>query len=345
MSDLNLKIDALSKTGEWLLQNDSPELEFAALKSQTENPWFTLENIRLSTKSIAEQFLKKRKLEEWLNNYSINQDLSVKSIGLIMAGNLPLVGFHDFLTVYLSGYKAQIKLSSKDQFLLPCIVEKIAAYDPGIKEQIIFVEKIKAPDAAIATGSGNSARYFEYYFRDIPHIIRKNRNSVAVLSGNETDEELLGLGDDVFQYFGLGCRSVSALFVPQNYSFKRMMELFREHWSMLNNHVKYRNNYEYNLACALMESKKLIVGDDLLLFEESSFISRIACLHYSQYQSIDEVKSILNGNDEDIQCVVSNVLSHNEVQPQLVCFGQAQQPGLMDYADGVDTMEFLLSMK
>lgn len=345
MSDLNSRIRALSKTGEWLLRNDSPKLELATLKSQKENPWFTIANINLSIKSIAEQFLEKSKLEKWLSNYQMKHARPSKSIGLIMAGNLPLVGFHDFLTVYLSGHKAQIKLSSKDQFLLPCIVEKIAELDPDIVDQIFFVEKIKSPDAAIATGSGNSARYFEYYFRDIPHIIRKNRNSIAVLSGEETDEDLLGLGEDIFQYFGLGCRSVSALFVPEGYSFSPMMELFREHWAGISDHVKYRNNYEYNLACSMLENKKLIVGDHVLLFEEPGFISRIACLHYSHYRNIADVISIVNQKSEELQCVVSSIIKTDEVQAQEVGFGKAQQPGLMDYADGVDTMDFLLNLK
>jgi len=342
---LNKRIEALVKTGKWLLESESSGLELAILKSNRENPWFTLENIQHSLQAIAVNYLNQEELLAWLRDYEIEKKGIQKSIGLILAGNLPLVGFHDFLTTYLSGHKAQIKLSSKDQFLLPCIVNKIADFDPDITHQIFFVDKIKNVDAAIATGSGNSARYFEYYFRAIPHIIRKNRSSVAVLSSAESDEELLGLGNDIFQYFGLGCRSVSALFVPQNYSFKRMMELFKDHFVHLKNHNKYCSNYEYNLACAMLENKKLIIGDDVLLFEESNFISRIACLHYMQYTNLEEVKETLNNREGELQCAVSNIFSQEELKTQIVPFGHAQSPGLMDYADGVDTLEFLINLK
>lgn len=344
MSDLTKKIEALAKTGEWLLKNDSPQLELAALKSEYKNPWFTAENIQLSIQSIAENFLNKSKLDNWLADYEVKNPSHQKTIGLIMAGNLPLVGFHDFLIVYISGHKAQIKLSSKDEYLLPCIVSKLAELDSEVSQHIFFVDKITGVDAAIATGSGNSARYFEYYFRGIPHIIRKNRHSVAVVNGEETDEELIGLGKDIFQYFGLGCRSVSALFVPENYSFKRMMELFKDQWLYLMDHSKYRNNYEYNLACAMLDNKKQIVGDSVLLFEETSNISRIACLHYQHYVNLLEVNKSLMVRKNELQCIATTTKLNKNLKALQVPFGNAQQPELSDYADGVNTLKFLVSL-
>jgi hypothetical protein len=253
-----------------------------------------------------------------------------------LAGNIPLVGFHDFLSVLITGHKALIKTSSNDQHLLPFLAKYLIAVEPEFADAITFTEgKLEGFDAVIATGSNNTARYFEYYFKDKPAIIRKNRNSAAILTGNESREELVGLGEDIFRYFGLGCRNVSKLFVPQGYDFKNFFEAIYEYKDVIF-YDKYANNYDYNKAVFLMSNFKLLDNEFLTIKEDSGYASPISSVFYEYYDNLDTLKQKLEAEQDQLQCVVSNKLTENSIP-----FGQTQKPGLLDYADNVDTIAFL----
>ena len=324
-----------------------PEDEFlTALQKRTEfnNGWFTMENQRASLNAIRDQFLDEAKLQAWLADYpTLHPALAPErclSVGLVLAGNIPLVGFHDILCVYISGHQAQIKLSSKDEYVLPYLIKLLAKFDERAAGYFKIVMKLKDVDAVIATGSNNSARYFESYFGKYPHIIRKNRNAVAVISGKESDEELRALCTDVFQYFGLGCRNVSKLYLPEGYDLQPLLEIMHE-WKQLQNHVKWKNNFDYNYALTTLNKVSFHLTGPLMLMEDDAIVSRIATLHFSYYQDIPTLEQELAAHEEEIQLVVA--------QPGLLdrhsfAFGEAQQPGLSDYADGVDTLDFLLSL-
>jgi hypothetical protein len=305
----------------------------AVLKAEQQNPWFTPEFIQLAVQSINENFLQKDKLQHWINHYHLTDSLQPKTIGLIMAGNIPLVGFHDFLCVFISGLKQRIKLSSKDDVLLKHLAEQMTQWKPEMASVISFEPMLKDCDAYIATGSNNSARYFEYYFGRYPSIIRKNRTSVAVLTGNETTSELELLSDDIMTYFGLGCRNITQLNVPTNYDFVPLLTALRK-YSWMFNHHKYRNNYDYQLAIYLMNNKYYMTNDSIVLVENASPFSPIGTLHYSFYNNVEEVYTYLK-TDEQVQAIAG---------AYGIPFGKAQQPSLMDYADGVDVMQFLLGL-
>ena len=326
-------IDAFVELGEVLSRPSSP-LDEAIRQSYLHNNWFTEENSRLAIDAIVKKFLQKEKLNEWLDKYDFPKQKKEKNIGLVMAGNIPLVGFHDFLCVLLSGNIAQIKLSSKDKFLLPFLVGKLSAINPAFKKKIYFVELLKKMDAVIATGSNNSSRYFEYYFGKYPHIIRKHRNSAAVLSGRETSEELKLLGKDIFHYFGMGCRSVSKLFVPLDYDFKVFFPAIESFKSMIEHH-KYKNNYDYNSTLLLMNKTPHLTNNFLILVENKEMSSPIATLYYEHYKNEKELSGKLKASAEKIQCIVSHT------SKQHIPFGQSQYPELWDYADGVDVMKFM----
>lgn len=299
------------------------------------NGWFTPENIHFALQGWGE-LLTEEHLTQWLSNYNLDQN-QPKKVAIIMAGNIPLVGFHDFLAVLITGNSVQAKLSSNDKALLPLISKYLIEIEPSLKDRITFTEeKLDKFDAVIATGSNNTARYFEHYFGKGPNIIRKNRNSVAVLTGNETTHELTALGEDIFRYYGLGCRSVSKLFVPENYNFEAFFKALFEYNPIMNS-AKYANNYDYNKAVYLMSEFKLLENGFLILKEDESYSSPIASLFYEVYDSLENLKEKLSKEDDKIQCVVSNIDIVNEI-----AFGQTQSPKLSDYADGVDTVDFLL---
>ena len=301
--------------------------------SQSHNGWFTPENVTFSLKSWAEA-LTESNLNTWLAPYSFVKN--EKNIGLILAGNIPLVGFHDLLSVLVSGHKALVKTSSNDQHLLKFLVQYLIALDQRFSEKITFVEgKLEGFDAVIATGSNNTARYFEYYFSSKPNIIRKNRNSVAILTGNESHEDLVLLGEDILRYFGLGCRNVSKLFVPKNYNFDTFFKAIFEYQDIIK-YEKYANNYDYNKAVYLMSNYKLLDNGFLTLREDTSYSSPISSVFYEFYEDVASLKNRLQAEHEQIQCVVSNQLTGNSIP-----FGQTQQPKLWDYADNVDTLAFL----
>ena len=306
--------------------------------SQSHNGWYTSEQVYFSIQSWAEA-LTKENLNQWLSVYDVEQNKS-KNIALILAGNIPLVGFHDFLSVLISGNTVLVKTSSNDQHLLPFLAKYIIAVEPEFKDKIKFIEgKLENFDAVIATGSNNTARYFEYYFKDKPSIIRKSRNSVAVLNGNETREQLEALGEDIFRYFGLGCRNVSKLFVPKDYSFVPFFEAIFAYQDVIH-YEKYANNYNYNKAVFLMSNFKLHDNGFLTLKEDKSHASPISSVFYENYENISDIKLRLQTEVDQIQCIVSANLIEGSID-----FGQTQKPALWDYADNVDTISFLLTTK
>ncbi len=319
-----------------VLQNDLFYDDFISLVelSQSHNGWFTPEQVYFSIQSWAKA-LTETNLNQWLSTYDFTK-IEPKKIGLVLAGNIPLVGFHDFLSVLISGHDVLVKTSSNDQHLLKFLAKYLISIQPELNSKITFVEgKLEGFDAVIATGSNNTARYFEYYFKDTPSIIRKNRNSVAVLDGTESHEDLVGLGEDIFRYFGLGCRNVSKLFVPKDYNFDNFFKAMYEYREVIQ-YEKYTNNYDYNKAVFLMSNFQLLDNEFLTIKEDSSYSSPISSVFYEFYENLDKIKSRLNQDTEQIQCVVSNNLIENSVS-----FGQTQQPKLWDYADNVDTLAFL----
>ncbi|WP_125719423.1 acyl-CoA reductase [Flavobacterium ustbae] len=308
--------------------------------SQSHNGWYTPEQVYFSIQSWAEA-LTAENIDKWLSAYSFDQaGKEEKTVALILAGNIPLVGFHDFLSVLITGNKALIKTSSNDQHLLPFLAKYLIAVDENLKDSITFVEgKLENFDAVIATGSNNTARYFEYYFKDKPSIIRKNRNSAAILTGKETNEELEALGEDIFRYFGLGCRNVSKLFVPKEYSFEAFFQAMFKYQDVIH-YEKYANNYDYNKAVFLMSNFKLLDNGFLTLKEDPSYASPISSVFYEYYDSLEELQKRLQNDADQIQCIVSDNLTRNSI-----AFGETQKPQLWDYADNVDTITFLLTTK
>lgn len=305
--------------------------------SQSHNGWYTPENVFFAINSWSEA-LTDHNLDEWISAYNF-ESVNPKTIGLILAGNIPLVGFHDFLSVLISGHSVLVKTSSNDQHLLPFLAKYLIAVEPKLKNKIHFTEgKIENFDAVIATGSNNTARYFEYYFKDKPSIIRKSRNSVAVLNGNESAEQMIALGEDIFRYFGLGCRNVSKLFIPKNYNFDLFFNGMFPHQDVIK-YEKYANNYDYNKAVFLMSNFKLLDNEFLTIKEDSSYASPIASVFYEYYDDLNDLKSRLETEKDQIQCIVSNNLIKNSID-----FGQTQKPNLWDYADNVDTIAFLIKI-
>jgi hypothetical protein len=303
-----------------------------------QNNWFTEENVKKALEAIGDS-LEQHAFVEWLSVYIRDLDNKApKKVAVIMAGNVPMVGFHDMLCVLLSGHKFTGKLSSEDKVLLPFIAKILVHIEPRYAENIEFTDgPLKGMDAVIATGSNNSARYFDYYFGKYPNIIRKNRNSVAVLTGKEKPEELVQLGNDVFRYFGLGCRNVSKLFVPKGYNFNAFYEAIFDQKEIVNNN-KYANNYDYNKTVYLMSNDlSLLDNNFLLLKQDSSYSSPIGALFYEYYDSLPALNKRLEADHEQIQCIVAGDPGIKNAIP----FGMAQCPKLSDYADGVDTMRFL----
>lgn len=309
------------------------QLKILVEKSEVENSWFTEESFRFCFDNWAENLTEER-IAVWVESYTFAR--MPKNIGLILAGNIPLVGFHDVISVLLSGHRPIIKLSSKDQLVLPFLLRKWNNFAEGtLKFQ--FVERLENYDAVIATGSNNTARYLEYYFRDVPNIIRKNRTSVGVLSGDETDEELQHLAEDIFRYFGLGCRNVTRLFIPENISLDKLFENFIGFQKIINHH-KYANNYDYHRAIYLLNQEKFWDNNFVILKEDDKLFSPLSVVNFSRYKSLSEVQNFLSENKTSIQCVVA----HSQLNLEnALGFGKAQCPALGTYADNVDTMKFL----
>lgn len=298
-----------------------------------QNPWFTSENVRFALDSIAGQ-LTESNLVKWTSAYpGLNQSPKPVKVAVIMAGNIPLVGFHDFLSVLITGNDIIVKTSSKDRDLIQFAGKIISDLEPAFSHRMVFTDNIISGfDAVIATGSDNSSRYFEYYFRNYPGIIRKNRNSIAIIEGNESIEELEGLGADIFSYFGLGCRNVSKLYVPDGYDFSAMIKSWNG-FAGLTGHSKYANNYDFNKAVFLVNREDFMDTGFVLLKQESALASPVGVLYYQYYKSDDTLYKEVDTLQHKIQCIAG----HKHVP-----FGKAQMPALWDYADSADTIEFLL---
>lgn len=346
--NLNDRIELVSELGQFFKKyldtnydntNDDKLIAFEKTIQQGKlnNPWFTDQNMKVNLSYWAEK-LNKYDLTQWMNNYD-TMNVSSKSVAIIMAGNIPLVGFHDFLSVFLCGHNSIIKLSSNDKHILPFLTNLMISINNELSKKIIYIEgKLQGYDAVIATGSNNTSRYFEYYFKNKKSIIRKNRNSIAVLDGSENEDDLSLLGDDIFTYFGLGCRSISKLYVPENYCFDLFFNsIFK--WNDLINSHKYANNYDYNKAIYLMSEYKFFDNGFFMVKKGSELYSPISTINYEFYNDISTLKQKIKADDKDIQCIVSNTEIENKIN-----FGETQKPSLSQYADNIDVVEFLLTI-
>ena len=332
--NFNARKQSFIKLGEFIVSNDPT---FNAIKQQAylKNNWFIPNFIDHALDKIATHFLTKNSLNEIAEKYQLNSiGLSNLNIGVIMAGNIPLVGFHDFLCVLLAGYNIQIKLSSKDDVLLPFLIQKLLEIEPAFKHKIEIKDRLTNCDAYITTGSNNSSRYFEYYFGKKPNIIRANKTSIAILNGQESEENLETLTNDIFLYFGMGCRNVSCLFLPLNYNFDKLIDSFKK-YDFLKDHNKYKNNLDYQYAISLLNKEKIIFLENVLLKEINNYaiFSPISVLHFQYYTNYNDLIEMLP--IQEIQCIESKFNTP---------FGIAQSPKITDFADGVDTMDFLIKL-
>ncbi|MES2560367.1 MAG: acyl-CoA reductase [Bacteroidota bacterium] len=332
------RIDAFVKLGQFFEQSITVADHPVFYKAYTQNPWFTIHHIKQSVQAWADN-LRSSKLNEWLETYTIPEPRP-KTIAIIMAGNIPLVGFHDLLCVLVTGNKALVKVSVDDSTLMKWVITELIQIEPGFSS-LIEISENRLPqgfDAVIATGSNNSNRYFEYYFREKHSLLRGNRNSVAVLTGNETPEDIHKLGGDIFTYFGLGCRNVSKIYVPKDYDITQFLDGIESHNDVINHH-KYANNYTYHKAILLMNLTPHLDNNFLLLKEDERIASPLGMLYYERYDSIETLMETFKQKQSEIQCIVSK-----SVFPGAIPLGKAQQPELKDYADGVDTLAFLLEL-
>ncbi|HPH88734.1 MAG TPA: acyl-CoA reductase [Chitinophagales bacterium] len=332
--NIERRITAFAALGDFVLKNPV-SLQEIVNKTFIYNTWFTIDNINQALQNIAIEFLNKEKLENWISGYGSKITThDTKTIAIVAAGNIPMVAFHDILCVLISGNKLQLKLSEKDQYLLPFLLEQLINIEPDFKELISIQFKLEKFDAIIATGSNNTAKHFAFYFGKYKNIIRRNRNSVAILTGEETKEDIENLGHDIFDYFGLGCRNVSKIFVPEKYDLYSLKDGLTKHIGV-NQHNQYMNNLDYQRTLYLMNQTPLIDIDFINIVENNSLHSPISCLHVERYKTLEDVKKNIAEQTENIQCVVGKGYLE---------FGKSQQPGLSDYADNVDTMEFILNL-
>ena len=342
--NINQRIEIICKIGKFLKNyldekydnikdHKLAEFEKVIIKTQSINPWFTEENIKVNLTYWSEK-LTKTNLKQWLNKYDLNNN-SRKNIAIIMAGNIPLVGFHDFICVFLSGHNSIIKLSNSDKFILPFLTDLFNLDS----DRVVYLDNmLKDYHGVIATGSDNTSRYFEYYFKNKKSIIRKNRNSIAILNGEESDCDLKSLSHDILTYFGLGCRNVSKLYVPRNYNFDSFFNSIFSYKELINNH-KYANNYDYNKAIYLMSEYKFLDNGFFIVKEGKEMHSPISTINYEYYDNISFLREKINQQEDKIQCVVSNIEFKGKVD-----FGETQNPSLNQYADNIDVMNFLLTI-
>lgn len=335
--NLSERISAFALLGERLIGLNESELNPLAQLAKSQNSWFTHESVVSSLDGLG-IWLTHKKLDEWISHYNIKSE--PKRVGIVMAGNIPAVGFHDLLCILISGNIAVIKPSSNDSHLIRFIIDELTKIEPRFANHIELVDQLKTIDAVIATGSNNSARYFEYYFSKYPHIIRKNRTSCAVLNGEESKKSLTNLGKDIFTYFGLGCRNVSKIYAPDDYIFIDFMESM-ESFNHVSHHHKYRNNYDYNKSIYLVNRVDHLDNGFLLLKKDNQLVSPISVVFYELYSNESSLEALLASQRDQIQCVVSD----NRWVKDSFDFGEAQQPDIDDYSDGVDTMEFLCSLQ
>jgi hypothetical protein len=330
--NLEKRLSLLTFIGQYIKSN-SPAFQEIKERAFAENKWFTPHFIDLAVNNIADSLLNEQNLALFAKKFNLeNTPRSQKTVGIVMAGNIPLVGFHDLLCVFLSGHKQRIKLSTKDNILIPHLIEIIKDEFQEVNEYIQFSDMLKGCDVFIATGTNNSARYFEYYFGKHPHIIRKNRTSIAIIDGSESAEELDLLADDIQLYFGLGCRNITQVLVPENYDFVPLLNALKK-YDYFREHDKYKNNFDYYLTIAIMNNQFYMTNNSILLKENESPFSPIGQLNYRYYKNIADTLNNINNNE--IQTIVGKGFQQ---------FGTAQKPGLEDFADGVNTMTFLQSL-
>lgn len=309
---------------------------FAIEQAKYHNRWFEEAQVHQSLSQWRES-LSPEKVDSWLSNYSLPENIGTQRLGIIMAGNVPLVGFHDVIVGVISGFYVFAKTSSDDTLLPKMWLTEAAKIDPIWSERVEVVEQLRNLDVAIATGSNNTAKYFASFFKSIPHLIRNNRNSVAVLTGEETQEDFIALGHDVFDYFGLGCRNVTHLILPVGYEFTPLFQCWDEHFDWIRNHNKYANNYEYHRALLLMNLDPHIDTGYLIAKEKPELYAPVGMLNYSFYDSVDGVAQKLVEWGDSLQCTVSLLPLTNAMN-----FGSTQCTQLYDFADGVDTLHWLI---
>jgi hypothetical protein len=328
--NLPQRISILEKLGKHILSQEKSWLETQE-KAGRENGWFTPPFLQHALTHIAGYWLKEDVITNWAKEASIpNQPTPKKTVGIVMAGNIPLVGFHDWLCVFITGHRTKIKLSSKDNVLFSYLLKKMAEWEPSMASDHVTEERLNGCDVYIATGSNNSSRYFDYYFGKFPHIIRRNRTSVAVLTGLESTDHLKALSDDVHLYFGLGCRNVTKIFVPRDYDFIPLLDAFKKYSFLADNH-KYKNNYDYNLALHILNNKFYMTNGSILIVEESALFAPVSQLNFEYYDNLENVQQQL-ASHPDLQCLVGE---------GGIPFGSGQSPRVNDYADGINTLEFL----
>ena len=333
------RIHALTQLGDRVKQSDVDLTRAVFAKAIIDNPWFTESGIEQALEGIVSEFLNGSRLTEWAEAYTIDNS-SPKIVGLVLAGNIPLVGFHDVLCVFIAGHKSLIKYSHKDKVLLQWMIKLLKEIDPRTEEYFIEVEQLKGMDAVIATGGATAATHFNYYFSKYPHIIRRNRSSVAVLNSEDSDDMIKALGKDIFTYFGLGCRSISKIYLPEGFNTDRVFENIIDYADVIH-HNKYKNNFDYSHALYILAQQPFLTNNFLILKEDAALSSRISCLHYEWYDSLDSVQVDLESRREDLQCVSSNLTINGFA---IVPLGQCQQPKLEDYADHIDTLDFLIEL-
>ncbi len=333
------RLDILRQLRSQLIKRPA-SLQKAILKAVLQNGWFTAEGIDQALQAIVDHFLDDKKLNQWLATYNVPEATTpIKKVGLIMAGNIPLVGFHDWLCTFAAGHIAHIKLSSKDEALMKALTLMLYEIDPRMVDYLKIQEKLQDYEAVIATGSNNTFRYFEHYFSRSPNLLRKNRNSLAILTGKESPETIHELGKDIFTYYGLGCRNVSKIMVPEGYDFTFLLDHLQS-YQTVSNHTKYHNNYEYHYSILLLDQTPHLISTHLILTENKAIASPVAILHYEYYTDEDDLNNKLIEQKDQIQCVVGDPTSQGKCIP----FGQTQSPTLTDYADGMDTMAFLRAL-
>lgn len=330
---LEERLELMVQLGEWMKTRATDEWKSIRKRAFEKNNWFIEQFVDHRLRQISELMLDKEKLNNWITHYHLDNNIDSKLIGIVMAGNIPLVGFHDLLCAFIAGHRVWIRPSSKDDVLLPAIVKKLTTWNPEAEHYIAIHEMLKGCDAYIATGSNNTSRYFEYYFGKYPSLIRKNKTSAALLDGDETENDLKALADDVCLYFGLGCRNVTQIFVPEEYDFEPLLGAFGK-YKFFSDHHRYKNNYDYNLALLIMSNETYMSNDMMVMVNNDQLFSPVGELFYRPVKNMEEVKARLEDN-ENIQCVAGK---------GYLPFGSMQSASLFDYADGVDTMEFLLSL-
>jgi hypothetical protein len=331
MITLKERLDLLARLSLYIQQDESwNEIK---TRANQENACFVEKFTNKAISNVVDQYLDPEKLVDWINNYDLPEvRKSQKSVGIVMAGNIPLVGFHDFLCGFISGHKLILKRSSKDSVLITHIVNKLTEWDPRVSKSVVFSDILKGSDAYIATGSNNSGRYFEYYFKNYPSIIRKNRTSIAILTGNESENDLNNLASDLLLYFGLGCRNVSKIFVPEAYDFIPLLAAMKP-YQWMDDHQKFKNNYDYNLSLLLLNNQYYMTNGIVLLVENPSNFSPISQINIEYYKTLPP--SDFSNSEHELQCIVGNSYTP---------FGQAQSPSVNSYADGVDTLQFLTTL-